>query len=105
MATFGVRSGSLDGSAAARIPLNHAAWANKSEQARTVAPTRQAGGHWFESSNAHERKPRYGGVFAFQEDNTISAVSAKCPRPHRRSSRDLGWRQQGETHTVFATCG
>jgi hypothetical protein len=53
MATFGVRSGSLDRFAAGRVPLNHAAWANQSEQARTVAPTRQAGGHWFEPSTAH----------------------------------------------------
>ena len=30
------------------------------------APARQAGGHWFEPSSAHSRKPRSGGVFVAQ---------------------------------------
>ena len=42
-------------SVAERIPLNHAAWAHASEPARTAAPNRQAGGHWFEPSTAHRK--------------------------------------------------
>jgi hypothetical protein len=53
MATLGVRSRSIGCSVASLIPLNHAAWANLSELARTAAPIRQAGGHWFEPSTAH----------------------------------------------------
>jgi hypothetical protein len=63
MATLSVRSGSLRPFNAEWFPLNDAAWANLSEQARTAAPSRQAGGHWFEPSTAHLRKPRLGGVF------------------------------------------
>jgi hypothetical protein len=53
MATFGVRSRSLKRSLAPVIPLNHALSANHSEPTRTAAPSRQAGGHWFEPSTAH----------------------------------------------------
>jgi hypothetical protein len=45
--------GCAESSLARRIPLNDAAWANLSELARTAAPIRQAGGHWFEPSTAH----------------------------------------------------
>jgi hypothetical protein len=32
-------------------------------QSEAGAPDRQAGGHWFEPSTAHLRKPRYSAVF------------------------------------------
>jgi hypothetical protein len=65
MATFGVRSRSLKRSLAPVIPLNHALSANHSEPTRTAAPSRQAGGHWFEPSTAHLESPRKSGAFVF----------------------------------------
>jgi hypothetical protein len=53
MATLSVRSGARRPFDARRIPRNRAVRANLSEQARTAAPDRQAGGHWFEPSTAH----------------------------------------------------
>jgi hypothetical protein len=56
MARFGVRSGSLNRSLETVIALNGAVSANQRELTRTVAASRQAGGHWFEPSTAHKRK-------------------------------------------------
>jgi hypothetical protein len=50
------------------IPLNHAASANTSELTRTAAPDRQAGGHWFEPSTAHLRRPWKQGLFVFHSN-------------------------------------
>jgi hypothetical protein len=33
--------------------------ASRAERVRTVAPTRQAGGHWFEPSTAHSGPPSH----------------------------------------------
>jgi hypothetical protein len=97
MATLGVRSRSLERSLALEIPLNHAPSANRSEQPRTTAQNRQAGGHWFEPSTAHLKSPRTRGGFAFSGGNAAKAVAAKCPHtcqagalsPARRSSKGL----------------
>ena len=53
------------------------------------APARQAGGHWFEPSTAHLGSPRRTGGFVASDGNGARAVSAQCPQPNRRSSRDL----------------
>ena len=58
------------------------------------APARQAGGHWFEPSTAHKRKPRKSGVFSFSENllksgkqgllvTTCEHEPAKVVRPAR----------------------
>src|SRR5262249_7931999 len=44
------------------------------------APARQAGGHWFEPSTAHLRKPRLGGAFVFLEANRKCPVALSWPR-------------------------
>jgi len=37
------------------IPLNHAGLTEQSRRGPNAAPTRQAGGHWFEPSTAHRK--------------------------------------------------
>jgi hypothetical protein len=54
MATLSVRWGSLGRSVDHHIWLNAATFPNRCERARTPAQIRQAGGHWFEPSTAHE---------------------------------------------------
>ena len=56
MARLGVRLRARRRSLAARNRRVYAGLPNVGELARTVAPTRQAGGHWFEPSTAHHRK-------------------------------------------------
>jgi hypothetical protein len=68
MARIGVRSRSLKRSVAGWIPLNHADLAHPSELARTAAPNRQAGGHWFEPSAAHRKSPAKGFFVASRID-------------------------------------
>jgi hypothetical protein len=54
MATLSVRCRSPDRSLRRPKPRSRAVSAHPGEQARTVAPSRQAGGHWFEPSTAHQ---------------------------------------------------
>jgi hypothetical protein len=56
MSRFGVRSGSVGRSLEGVIRHNQAVEANGRERVRTPAPSRQAGGHWFEPSTAHSTK-------------------------------------------------
>src|SRR5438034_2508959 len=60
-----------------RIPLNHAPWTNSSELARTAAPARQAGGHWFEPSAAPPNLLETAGfsVFQFSCSGTSESLS------------------------------
>ena len=71
-ATTGAR-GAAGSSLNTAEPRRHAGLAHSGEGVRTVAPTRQARGHWFEPSTAHLRKPRY-------RDLTGSGVDAAKQR-------------------------
>src|SRR5213596_738200 len=53
---------------------NHEHQAHLSERARTVAPNRQAGGHWFEPSTAH-RKALHKGFFVAQSGDVGVVVA------------------------------
>ena len=51
------------------------------QELELLPPTRQAGGHWFEPSPAHLKKPRYRGVFVRTQRRHGGATvpeSAKC---------------------------
>src|ERR687884_1013281 len=48
------------------------------------APPRQGGGHWFEPSIAHLRKPRRGGVSSFWLGRDRGVAVALPRRPQRR---------------------
>jgi hypothetical protein len=63
--------------------------ANLSERARTAAPSRQAGGHWFEPSTAHHRNPRKRGGFAFLVDNGVRGRGRKMAAPRHPTTLDL----------------
>jgi len=70
--------------------------ANRGERARTGAVIRQAGGHWFEPSTAHRRKPANAG-FCFltgrrTNPNGLSCqqyVSNSCSDVHSTSSHPV----------------
>src|SRR5919106_895177 len=66
--------GCAESSLARRIPLNDAAWTNLSELGRTAAPTRQAGGHWFESSTAHFKACK-STIFVVLTDGNVRFVA------------------------------
>ena len=62
--------------------------AETGEDARqSTARTLQAGGHRFDPGTLHLRRPRSGGVFGFQDGNTVSAVLAKCSQREREMVR------------------
>ena len=82
MARIGVRSSSLKRSVGSRISLNQAPWANARELARTVAPNRQAGGHWFEPSTAHKSPANSQDWFAVETNDSAAVLPA---RPLRRT--------------------
>jgi hypothetical protein len=83
------------------------------ELARTganAAHSRQAGGHWFEPSTAHLRRPRSGGVFVFQgrmDSAVLAAERAVLAAVVRLSCRaDSGAGAHGEHNgQVEKLCG
>jgi hypothetical protein len=85
-ATFSVRSGSLGRSGAWRTWLNQAFLPNSGEPARTVAPTRQAGGHWFDPRTAHSPFQLNHADLRGRTSRLLRSFRRACGRASRRPS-------------------
>jgi hypothetical protein len=71
--TFAVRSYRTGANSHTRFSLNHPCLRTSSEGARTAAHNRQAGGHWFEPSTAHQSTRWKRRAFSCSEAWTASS--------------------------------